>query len=136
MIKIEPNFKPNVESEVAVNEALKDPKTKQLRSFFRNDLTEEEKERAVTEYSERLREQLSGETISVNCMSRLLNMAHPKVSNILRLTDSAKNALLDNTTNKVVRAKSLLDKLSESEREILMNQLKSEKYSALGSTSK
>lgn len=96
------------------------------RQVFINDLTAEEREQAVAEYAERIREQLSGDTISVNCMSRLLNMAHPKVSALLAITSSAKEALLDTSANKVVRAKSLLAKLSPEQRSLLVQQLRQE----------
>lgn len=96
------------------------------RQFFVNDLTAEEREQAVTEYAERIREQLSGDTISVNCMSRLLNMAHPKVSALLAVSSSAKEALLDTSVNKVVRAKSLLSKLSDEQRKLLIEQMQKE----------
>lgn len=96
------------------------------RQVFINDLTAEEREQAVAEYAERIREQLSGDTISVNCMSRLLNMAHPKVSALLAITSSAKEALLDTSANKVVRAKSLLAKLSPEQRSLLVQQLQQE----------
>lgn len=100
--------------------------TESKRQVFINDLTPEERERAVTEYAERIREQLSGETISINCMSRLLNMAHPKVSALLSISSSAKEALLDTSASKVVRAKSLLSKLSDEQRKLLIEQLKGE----------
>jgi hypothetical protein len=96
------------------------------RQAFVNDLTPEEREQAVTEYAERIREQLSGEYISVNCMSRLLNMAHPKVSSLLAVSSSAKEALLDTSVNKVVRAKSLLSKLSDEQRKLLIEQMQKE----------
>lgn len=96
------------------------------RQVFINDLTAEEREQAVTEYAERIREQLSGDTISVNCMSRLLNMAHPKVSALLAVSSSAKEALLDTSVNKVVRAKSLLSKLSDEQRKLLIEQMQKE----------
>lgn len=96
------------------------------RQVFINDLTPEERERAVAEYTERIREQLSGDTISVNCMSRLLNIAHPRVAAMLSVTNSAREALLDSSTNKVVRAKSLLQKLSDEQRKLLIEQMKSE----------
>jgi len=94
------------------------------RQFFINDLTEEEREQAVAEYAKRIREQLSGERITVNCMSRLLNVSHPRVSALLAISKSAKEALLSNTANRVVRAKSLLSKLSDEERALLMAQFK------------
>lgn len=102
------------------------PEEKGKRQCFVNDLTPEEREKAVAEYTERIREQLSGETISVNCMSRLLNIAHPRVAAMLSITNSAREALLDTSTNKVVRAKSLLQKLSDEQRKLLMEQLKNE----------
>ena len=102
------------------------PETAAKRQGFVNDLTPEERERAVQEYAERIREQLSEDTISVNCMSRLLNIAHPRVAAMLAVTTSAKEALLDSSTNKVVRAKSLLSKLSDKQRKLLIEQMKSE----------
>lgn len=94
------------------------------RQLFINDLTEEERELAVQEYAKRIREQLSAERITVNCMSRLLNVSHPRVSALLAVSKSAKEALLSNTANRVVRAKSLLSKLSDEERALLMEQFK------------
>lgn len=94
------------------------------RQYFVNDLTPEEREQAVSEYADRIREQLSGKQISINCMSRLLNMAHPRVTALLQVTSSAKEALLDNSTNKVVRVKSLLSKLTDEQRQLLLQQLK------------
>lgn len=94
------------------------------RQLFINDLTEEERELAVAEYAKRIREQLSAERITVNCMSRLLNVSHPRVSALLAVSKSAKEALLSNTANRVVRAKSLLSKLSDEERALLMEQFK------------
>lgn len=94
------------------------------RQLFINDLTEEERELAVQEYAKRIREQLSAERITVNCMSRLLNVSHPRVSALLAISKSAKEALLSNTANRVVRAKSLLSKLSDEERALLMEQFK------------
>ena len=92
--------------------------------LFINDLTEEERDLAVAEYAKRIREQLSAERITVNCMSRLLNVSHPRVSALLAVSKSAKEALLSNTANRVVRAKSLLSKLSDEERALLMEQFK------------
>jgi hypothetical protein len=97
---------------------------KDERQLFINDLTEEERELAVAEYAKRIREQLSAERITVNCMSRLLNVSHPRVSALLAVSKSAKEALLSNTANRVVRAKSLLSKLSDEERALLMEQFK------------
>lgn len=105
------------------------PQTEGKRQCFINDLSPEEREQAVQEYAERIREQLSGETISINCMSRLLNMAHPKVTSLLAVTASAKEALLDTSTNKVVRAKSLLSKLSDEQRKLLIEQMQKESNS-------
>lgn len=103
--------------------------TEGKRQVFINDLTPEEREQAVTEYADRIREQLSGPTISINCMSRLLNMAHPRVTALLAVTSSAKEALLDSSTNKVVRAKSLLSKLTEEQRAELIKSLQKEQHS-------
>lgn len=103
--------------------------TEGKRQVFINDLTPEEMEQAVTEYADRIREQLSGPTISINCMSRLLNMAHPRVTSLLAVTSSAKEALLDSSTNKVVRAKSLLSKLTEEQRAELIKSLQKEQHS-------
>lgn len=102
--------------------------TEAKRQVFINDLTPEEREQAVSEYADRIREQLSGETISINCMSRLLNMAHPRVTALLAVTSSAKEALLDSSTNKVVRAKSLLSKLTEEQRAALLKDLQNEQH--------
>lgn len=102
--------------------------TEAKRQVFINDLTPEEREQAVNEYADRIREQLSGETISINCMSRLLNMAHPRVTALLAVTSSAKEALLDSSTNKVVRAKSLLSKLTEEQRAALLKDLQNEQH--------
>lgn len=99
------------------------------REYFVNDLTEEEREQAVSEYAKRIREQLSGDKISINCMSRLLNVSHPKVTALLQISTSAKEALLDQNTSRVVRAKSLLSKLTDEQRELLLNQMKSETHS-------
>lgn len=103
--------------------------TETKRQVFINDLSPEEREQAVAEYADRIREQLSGETISINCMSRLLNMAHPRVTALLAVTSSAKEALLDSSTNKVVRAKSLLSKLTEEQRAALLKDLQNEQHS-------
>lgn len=103
--------------------------TEGKRQVFINDLTPEEREQAVSEYADRIREQLSGPTISINCMSRLLNMAHPRVTALLAVTSSAKEALLDSSTNKVVRAKSLLSKLTEEQRAELIKSLQKEQNS-------
>lgn len=103
--------------------------TEAKRQVFINDLTPEEREQAVSEYADRIREQLSGPTISINCMSRLLNMAHPRVTALLAVTSSAKEALLDSSTNKVVRAKSLLSKLTEEQRAELIKSLQKEQNS-------
>ena len=103
--------------------------TEGKRQVFINDLTPEEREQAVAEYADRIREQLSGPTISINCMSRLLNMAHPRVTALLAVTSSAKEALLDSSTNKVVRAKSLLSKLTEEQRAELIKSLQKEQHS-------
>lgn len=103
--------------------------TETKRQVFVNDLSPEEREQAVAEYADRIREQLSGETISINCMSRLLNMAHPRVTALLAVTASAKEALLDSSANKVVRAKSLLSKLTEEQRAVLLKDLQNEQHS-------
>lgn len=113
-------IKPAVVGQPVVNKV----EDKGERQYFVNDLTPEEREQAVSEYADRIREQLSGEHISINCMSRLLNMAHPRVTALLQVTSSAKEALLDNSTNKVVRAKSLLSKLTDEQRQLLLQQLK------------
>jgi hypothetical protein len=62
-------------------------------------------------------------------MSRLLNVSHPKVTALLQISTSAKEALLDQNTSRVVRAKSLLSKLTDEQRELLLNQMKSETHS-------
>lgn len=100
---------------------------KQERTCFVNDLSPEEVDKAVEEYSKRIREQLSGETITVNCMSRLLNMSHPRTSALLKASASAKEALLDNGASKVARAQSLLSKLTPEQRDQLVKQLQEEK---------
>lgn len=121
-----PKSNPVTPSSEAKPEAVE---TETKRQVFINDLSPEEREQAVSEYADRIREQLSGETISINCMSRLLNMAHPRVTALLAVTSSAKEALLDSSTNKVVRAKSLLSKLTEEQRAELIKSLQKEQHS-------
>lgn len=121
-----PQNKPITAAPETKSEAVE---TETKRQVFVNDLSPEEREQAVAEYADRIREQLSGETISINCMSRLLNMAHPRVTALLAVTASAKEALLDSSANKVVRAKSLLSKLTEEQRAVLLKDLQNEQHS-------
>ena len=121
-----PQNKPITTTPKAKPEAVE---TETKRQVFVNDLSPEEREQAVAEYADRIREQLSGETIRINCMSRLLNMAHPRVTALLAVTASAKEALLDSSANKVVRAKSLLSKLTEEQRAVLLKDLQNKQHS-------
>lgn len=119
------NKQPTQQTPVAASKAVA-PDDKQERTCFVNDLSPEEVDKAVEEYSKRIREQLSGETITVNCMSRLLNMSHPRTSALLKASASAKEALLDNGASKVARAQSLLSKLTPEQRDQLVKQLQEE----------
>lgn len=96
-------------------------------THFVNDLTPEDIDKAVAEYAARIRAQLSEPILTVNTMSRLMNVAFHRTAKILELDCSAKKALLGQSTNKVVRAAAMFDKLTDEERELLLSKVKADK---------
>ncbi len=92
---------------------------------FTNDLTEEDKNEVLARNTEALRKLLAEPTLTVNTVSRILNVQHALASKLCKACPSAKQTLLSWTasTANVRRAKSVLGKLSAEERAELLKQL-------------
>jgi hypothetical protein len=92
---------------------------------FTNDLTEEDKNEVLARNTECLRKLLAEPTLTVNTVSRILNVQHAMASKLCKACPSAKQTLLSWTasTANVRRAKSVLGKLSAEERAELLKQL-------------
>ena len=92
---------------------------------FINDLTEEDKNEVLARNTEALRKLLAEPTLTVNTVSRILNVQHALASKLCKACPSAKQTLLSWTasTANVRRAKSVLGKLSAEERAELLKQL-------------
>ena len=92
---------------------------------FINDLTEEDKNEVLARNTECLRKLLAEPTLTVNTVSRILNVQHALASKLCKACPSAKQTLLSWTasTANVRRAKSVLGKLSAEERAELLKQL-------------
>lgn len=92
---------------------------------FTNDLTEEDKNEVLARNTECLRKLLAEPTLTVNTVSRILNVQHALASKLCKACPSAKQTLLSWTasTANVRRAKSVLGKLSAEERAELLKQL-------------
>lgn len=100
-------------------------KEKKPELVFTNDLTEEDKNEVLARNTESLRKLLAEPTLTVNTVSRILNVQHALASNMCKACPSAKKTLLSwtATTANVRRAKSVLGKLSAEERAELLKQL-------------
>lgn len=92
---------------------------------FTNDLTEEDKNEVLARNTEALRKLLAEPTLTVNTVSRILNVQHAMASKLCKACPSAKQTLLSwtSSTANVRRAKSVLGKLSAEERAELLKQL-------------
>ena len=100
-------------------------KDKEPNIVFTNDLTEEDKNEVLARNTECLRKLLAEPTLTVNTVSRILNVQHALASKLCKACSSAKQTLLSWTasTANVRRAKSVLGKLSAEERAELLKQL-------------
>ena len=100
-------------------------KEKEPNIVFTNDLTEEDKNEVLARNTEALRKLLAEPTLTVNTVSRILNVQHALASKLCKACPSAKQTLLSWTasTANVRRAKSVLGKLSAEERAELLKQL-------------
>lgn len=100
-------------------------KEKEPNIVFKNDLTEEDKNEVLARNTEALRKLLAEPTLTVNTVSRILNVQHALASKLCKACTSAKQTLLSWTasTANVRRAKSVLGKLSAEERAELLKQL-------------
>ena len=100
-------------------------KEKEPNIVFTNDLTEEDKNEVLARNTEALRKLLAEPTLTVNTVSRILNVQHALASKLCKACPSAKLTLLSWTasTANVRRAKSVLGKLSAEERAELLKQL-------------
>lgn len=100
-------------------------KEKEPNIVFTNDLTEEDKNEVLARNTEALRKLLAEPTLTVNTVSRILNVQHALASKLCKTCPSAKQTLLSWTasTANVRRAKSVLGKLSAEERAELLKQL-------------
>lgn len=98
---------------------------KEPNPVFTNDLTEEDKNEVLARNTEALRKLLAEPTLTVNTVSRILNVQHALASKLCKACPSAKQTLLSWTasTANVRRAKSVLGKLSAEERAELLKQL-------------
>ena len=103
----------------------KPAESKEPNIVFTNDLTEEDKNEVLARNTECLRKLLAEPTLTVNTVSRILNVQHALASKLCKACPSAKQTLLSWTasTANVRRAKSVLGKLSAEERAELLKQL-------------
>lgn len=97
-------------------------------AYFVNDLSDTEKEEVRATFNKALEKFLASEEVTVNSASRYLGMEHAKCKAHLALNKSLKSLLLHRQSLKTAtRLSRQIERLSDDEKKLLMNQLKSSK---------
>lgn len=122
--------RPKLAEEVAKVNCVDVHEQKQLRpvrtEYFRNDLTEDDKEALIGLMVGQAKAALSEGFVTVNTVARMLGIEHSKAKQSCAVNDSLKNFLDTREQSKTVaRMTRMASKLTPEERELLMNQLDS-----------